>query len=149
MYTGSCVNITVHLLNFEIYFWNISISTFQNQISTYLWRYSSCGGCNCCNCYYNLQNKVRFKKINQLVYETTILNYLYVLLRREVMATTTSLTLWYLQTLHNRAFMCLCVFCLFLRFWYLILKCRYRNVPEIYFEIKQMNSDIYTWTGIK
>jgi len=77
----------------------LTICTFCRS---YLWCYSSWSGCNCCNRYHNLQNKVRFLK-NQLVYDTKIHNYLYVLLRREVWANTTTLKLWYLQTLLNPA----------------------------------------------
>ena len=65
--------------------------------------YSSWSGLNCCNRYYSLQNKVRIFLKNRFIYETKILNYLYALLRGEVWAYTTSLTLWYVQTLLNPA----------------------------------------------
>jgi hypothetical protein len=65
--------------------------------------YSSWSGLNCCNCYYSLQNKVRIFLKNQFIYETKIRNYLYALLRGEVWTYTTSLTLWYVQTLLNPA----------------------------------------------
>ena len=132
---------------------------------SYLWRYSSCGGCNCCNRYYNLQNKVRFKQINQLVYDTKILNYLYVLLRREVMANTTSLTLWYLQALLNPTafywrnstepgkwpFMYLCVrviyfasFCDFdIWYWNVDIEMFQKYIPKL-----NRWGDIYTWIDI-
>jgi hypothetical protein len=43
--------------------------------------------------------RLEYLKKNQSIYETKILNYLYALLRREVWAYATSLTLWYVQTL--------------------------------------------------